>query len=420
MEETIARLHPGRLIYSGSMGKTLSYVPAFDGLRAIAVLLVVLGHSQVPEFRGGGLGVDIFFVLSGFLITTLLLNEFQETGRLNYLNFYARRACRLYPALLLFLLIYALIAHAYRPDIYKDILITGLYFTDYAIAFGYRNPFTQHTWSLAVEEHFYIVFPPILIWLSRHCSKQTIIGLLAGAYVFATSWKIAAMHLYGSEQLFQVYFRFDTRLSGVLLGSLLATALSSGYKVPAAGTGMIVSAILLLACIYWTPSMPALLYETTAAEIFTVFAITKIMEDETWLFARWLADPALVALGRISYAIYLFHYPIATFLAFRGLRGLTAFEATFAISALLAWYAYVTVEQVGRRFAQRFRKHQHNPGFPSRLPLRESFVFLNGQHYSQVGKYVLKFFTGILIAACIQTVMVSAQQLHHFAGTLKP
>jgi peptidoglycan/LPS O-acetylase OafA/YrhL len=157
--------------------KHLGYIPALGGLRAVAVILVMLAHVGVPGFPGGGLGVDMFFVLSGFLITLLLLEEIDSTGRINVLHFYARRLLRLYPALLLMLLLFAVFFHILQHTLphgeglesAKDITLAALYLTDYAIAFGFenKNSLIAHTWSLAVEEHFYLIWPLALPALKK-------------------------------------------------------------------------------------------------------------------------------------------------------------------------------------------------------------------------------------------------------------
>ena len=138
----------------------LKYNPALDGLRGIAIVLVLLSHAHVPLFDGAFFGVDIFFVLSGYLITTLLLMEFNSTGKLDYWRFYRRRFFRLMPALAFFLLAYCVFAPMLWPDltdIYSDALVSILYLADYGIAFFDSPDTLLHMWSLSVEEHFYLI-----------------------------------------------------------------------------------------------------------------------------------------------------------------------------------------------------------------------------------------------------------------------
>jgi peptidoglycan/LPS O-acetylase OafA/YrhL len=400
---------------SSRINKSLQYVPSLDGLRAIAVLLTILGHSSVPGFPGGGLGVDIFFVLSGYLITTLLLQELAATGTINLTHFYLRRVFRLYPAMLLLLVLYVAVIHHVHPNFYKDIAVAGFYLTDYAVSFGYRNSLLEHLWSLSVEEHFYIIWPILLIWCMRTFGQKRLVAILAAAYVLATCWKAGSL-LYGVP-LYQIYFRFDTRMSGLLLGSLLSACMMNQYKIRKSGTAVALSGIAFVISVYATVSMTALLWETIIAEIFTFFVIYKVMEQREWLYLRWLEDPALVYLGRISYAVYLFHFPIATFFASRGLDGIPAFELTFALSVAFAYYSYLTVECLGRFWSNKFRTREQRAH--SREPkvsknLKDSFVFLSGKDYSPAGRYFLKFFTGILLAFFLQPFVMVAVRIAMF------
>ena len=128
----------------------LKYNPALDGLRAVAIVLVFLSHAHVPLLDGAFLGVDIFFVLSGYLITSLLLQEHQHAGRIGYARFYGRRALRLMPALLLFLGVYLLVAPLLWPDdkhlVLQDVLISATYLADYGIAFFDQPDSLLHMW----------------------------------------------------------------------------------------------------------------------------------------------------------------------------------------------------------------------------------------------------------------------------------
>lgn len=141
-----------------------TYIPALDGMRAVAVLVVVFFHAKVPGFGGGFFGVDVFFVLSGYLITRLLLQEQQATGRVALPHFYLRRLRRLYPALLLFLAVYLMLAatvlngppYAMRLHL-RDALLSAVYLQDYAKMLDLYPFWLRHMWSLSIEEHFYLV-----------------------------------------------------------------------------------------------------------------------------------------------------------------------------------------------------------------------------------------------------------------------
>ena len=140
----------------------LGYVPALDGLRAVAILLVMLFHAEVPFLPGANLGVDIFFVLSGYLIGRLLLEEYRCYGAINLSRFYRRRLWRLMPPLIVLVSLYALIAPRIWPDYYfhlRDCFTVLLYLADIALLFGDGPHYMTHAWSLGIEERFYLVLP---------------------------------------------------------------------------------------------------------------------------------------------------------------------------------------------------------------------------------------------------------------------
>ena len=340
----------------------MQYVPALDGLRAVAVLLVMLSHVAVPGFAGGGMGVDIFFVLSGFLITALLLEEMDANGRINVLHFYVRRALRLYPALLLMLLLFAVFFHILRHALPhaetlesgKDIVLAGLYLTDYAIAFGFqsKNSLIAHTWSLAVEEHFYLLWPWLLPALSRACKGRRLMLALGAMFVAATAWKFFCLTFQPWEK---VYFRFDTRMAGLILGALLAVCRAQKVKIPGADYALALSGAAFVYAIATMPSMEVGTMETTIPEVFTFFLIYRIMEAKAWLPAEALAQKIPVFLGRISYALYLFHFPAAALFLRSDTRWWIGFEVMAAIALGLAWFSWKTVERVGRIKAKDFR-----------------------------------------------------------------
>ena len=146
-----------------------------DKVRAIAVMLVMIFHSSVPLFHGGFLGVDVFFVLSGYLITRILLAELDKTGNIQLLRFYIHRLARLSPPLLLLLLLYLVAAPHFWPDYswhVRDSLLTAMYLTDYAKALYNVPDMLRHTWSLSVEEHFYLLWPLGLMLLSPVSKRQ--------------------------------------------------------------------------------------------------------------------------------------------------------------------------------------------------------------------------------------------------------
>ena len=209
-----------------SLESSLRYNPALDGLRAVAIALVIADHCHVPGFDGGYFGVDLFFVLSGFLITRLLVDEFDAAGQIDLPRFYLRRLLRLAPPLLLLLAAYLVIAPMIWPQYglwshIRDAALAGFYLSDYGRAFWHYPIALQHTWSLSVEEHFYLIWPFAVLLLARIELRWRIAGLF-GIYLIATAWRIFE---YESSGWVATYFRFDTRMSGLICGALLAICL---------------------------------------------------------------------------------------------------------------------------------------------------------------------------------------------------
>lgn len=334
--------------------KQLGYIPALDGLRAAAVMLVVFSHTRVLGFQNGDFGVEMFFVLSGFLISTLLLQEMDGTGGINVPHFYARRLLRLYPALLLFLLLYAVAAHALHVDFMRDVFIAGFYLTDYAVTFGAASPgsLVNHTWSLSVEEQFYLLWPLALLGLNKIVSKKRLPAVMLALALVALARELVPL-LMGADWT-TVYFRFDARLGGLLLGACLAACRRAKIDIPFKAWGFALSGIALVICMMVPVGYTGGLLETPAAQAFTFFLLASLLENKASLLRDMFEAPGAVFLGRISYGVYLFHYPIAVILR-EYLSWPLACLVTFAASTGIAWFSWSTVERIGRLKSSAFR-----------------------------------------------------------------
>src|SRR5918996_1552662 len=213
-------------------GGRLPTLPALVGIRAVAIAAVLLYHSDIFWFPGGLLGVEVFFVLSGYLITSLLLGELQTISRIRIRDFLARRARRLLPALFVMLAVMATILVAWLPSEVArtrgDVAAAASYTSNwylihadhsYFIDFQRPSPF-GHLWSLAIEEQFYLLWPPILLFLWRRVRRRRRIAatMLAGA---ALSSGLLAW-LFDAADPSRIYYGTDTRASGLLIGSALA------------------------------------------------------------------------------------------------------------------------------------------------------------------------------------------------------
>jgi peptidoglycan/LPS O-acetylase OafA/YrhL len=306
----------------------MKYNPAMDGIRALAVLAVVLHHVNTPGFGGGYVGVDVFFVLSGFLITSLLKDRPIHLGQ-----FYVRRLRRLYPALLTLLALYlATFPWFVRGHHVRDALAAGLYLSDYGLAFWNTPKILQHTWSLSVEEHFYLLWPFVVMALAKIRTRRFVVYLLAAAYLASTAYRIWSDVIIG---MMETSFRFDTRTSGLILGALLA-------YLPELRSRWWALAVLPLGWLtWWVSGFAPRPIPTSAAELLAAALILWAMAG-----ARVLAWKPLVYLGTISYGLYLYHYPVTWVLTHIWAAPWTqGLPITLLIALPLAHYSHRYIEQ---------------------------------------------------------------------------
>jgi len=336
----------------------LGHVPALDGIRGIAVLLVVACHALAVA--GGFLGVEIFFVLSGFLITTLLLEEWQTQGRIRLNRFYVRRVRRLYPALATVLTAWlglAALGLTPRPlgGEAVGVLVAGTYVANAASAWFYGLPEgLRHLWSLALEEQFYLLWPPLLAIVLRRprggCALMR--GLLAAALLVTVVRTALALH--GSNYL-MLYESPVTAGGGLLLGCAAAVwrlrglppTLTRGRRLEALGLASL-GFLVLLAWrgpgasdhLYYTWLMP-LVDLASAALVLSVVAVPLS------LLARACSHRWLTWCGRISYSLYLVH-PVVLVVTVIDHQWLGPWRA-IGVSFLLAAALHRFVEQPLRR-----------------------------------------------------------------------
>ncbi len=346
----------------------LGYNPALDGLRGVAIMLVILSHAHVPLFDGAFFGVDLFFVLSGFLITSLLLMEWSANGKLAYWQFYRRRFYRLMPALLLFLATYALLAPLIWPDlddVYTDVLWSGLYLADYGIAFFDHPDTILHMWSLSVEEHFYLIWPPLLVWCLRSASTRQVSlwKLILGLWIATTLWRI--FWVAQGQAFYEIFFRFDTRASGLLAGALLAALMVERpafidwlgrHMRYALWLPMLIPLVLELG---WDDHN-ALVWGMTVVECAAIVLLVAVLPSQarnTGLVSQMLSTPALVQLGKLSYGVYLWHYPVVRFLRAEFSWPVVVVLGT-AISVGLAALSFYTIERWALRRRDGASHHQ--------------------------------------------------------------
>jgi peptidoglycan/LPS O-acetylase OafA/YrhL len=286
-------------------------LPALDGMRAIAVFVVIVGHANYPV-KGvpADLGVNLFFVLSGFLITRILLKEFDQSGRISFSSFYYRRTLRIFPAY------YAFLAVSFALDrIMHDPWPTSLTVSAVTYTVNYFNalhghPTTSiaHAWSLAVEEQFYLLWPLALVVLIR---RGWLFGGTLAIALVALAWRTILVGL-GADVAY-VYNAFDTRMDCLAIGCLVAIAAKEGRgqnaiaALSAKAWHPLVTMFLLLVS-RWAPSK-AYHYSLgfTVEAILCALLLIQVMRLAPLTGWKWLDHPVMRYLGLISYPMYLYH-----------------------------------------------------------------------------------------------------------------
>ncbi|NOX28554.1 MAG: acyltransferase, partial [Actinobacteria bacterium] len=354
----------------------LNYQPAVDGLRAIAVTAVVLYHLGLDWVVGGYLGVEVFFVISGFLITALMLAEFLRTGTVDLRNFWIRRARRLLPALYLFLVgIVAFVALGPTDelvDIRGEVLAALTYITNWFLVLGDVSYFDalgrpsplQHLWSLALEEQFYLLWPILFslgLWATRGRQRPLVAAMVVGVVV-STALMII-MYDPGVDPS-RVYYGTDTRAAGLLIGSALAMVWSPwrlrrsvGDAAPVlldAAAFVGVGGLLLL---FWQlDELSPRLYRGgfLLTGVLTCLVLAAVVHPAARFSARLLSARPLVWIGLRSYSIYLWHWPVIVFTRPQfdtTLDGWTLHSLRLLLTLVLAELSYTYVETPLRKGA---------------------------------------------------------------------
>jgi peptidoglycan/LPS O-acetylase OafA/YrhL len=336
--------------------KPTTYIPGLDGIRAIAFVLVYLGHSGLERFFGrGGIGVTIFFFLSGYLITTLLRIESDRSGTISISQFYLRRTFRIFPPMYVTIAIWAALSTAgiFVGKVYwQSIVVASVYLANYA------NSLTAHgipgglgiLWSLAVEEHFYLLFPWLfLVFLRRKWSSARMSIALGGLCTLALVWRYVAIFWLHSTTN---YYRTDTRFDSILFGCLLAICANPFLDaVPAwvskhsgkfAITGLL--ALMVSMLVRGPIFSDTLRYSIQGLALAPIFVFVLSFPNG-WV-VQSLEHRFVRLIGRRSYAMYLIHVCIIH--AFNQRLGLSLPLAGLISAPLVfgyAWAMWKCVEQ---------------------------------------------------------------------------
>jgi peptidoglycan/LPS O-acetylase OafA/YrhL len=354
----------------------LTYRPDIDGLRAIAVAIVVAFHAGVPGFSGGFVGVDVFFVISGFLITGLLVQELRETGSISLSRFYARRVRRLLPALALVLAstlllgsVLLLAVAGEQQDLAKSALAAALSASNIFFWLG-SNYFSVgadlmpllHTWSLSVEEQYYLVWPTLLIALMLLAGKRwgIFIQLLLTALLLVGITTFALGVRMTNTAPTAAFFLMPMRAWEFAIGGALVLAVPVIARWPAfVRTLLFVIGVVLIgvATVMLDSTIP---YPGTAVLLPTLGTVALIAAGCGPGFAQvqgWLSSPGMVAIGQLSYSWYLWHWPLLSLARANDLgeRDLARDGAIALVSLGLAWLTYHFIEHPIRS--------RHYPGF---------------------------------------------------------
>lgn len=334
----------------------MKYRSDIDGLRCLAISSVLLYHLKLIPLQGGYLGVDIFFVISGYLITSLILHEIESTGDLSFSNFYLRRIRRILPASIAMLwgaaiLGYFILVADFWDNLYESILSSLFYISNIFFYFGTGYwDFTStlkpllHMWSLGVEEQFYIFFP-FFIYVAYAKKKSSKLLILLLLILLSIASLILCLYLRKSHQEFTFYM-LPTRLWELSAGAIVAS-LPCGFRIPQKLVNFIqiLALIVIILCLYYAPG------GVGKWNMLTVTASIVLILDSQGIISRVFSFRLFVFIGKISYSLYLWHWPLWVLWTFKKTDeiditdSLTVLGITFAIS-LLSW---LVIEQPFRK-----------------------------------------------------------------------
>jgi peptidoglycan/LPS O-acetylase OafA/YrhL len=329
--------------------KKTRYIPCLDGIRAISFLIVFVSHAGLDKIVPGGFGVTVFFFLSGYLITTLLRMEFEKTQTISFRGFYLRRVLRIFPPLYI-TLAFGLVLAFFRVVEGKILLgpvLAGIFHLT-----NYWNIFTDTKlpgglgilWSLAVEEHFYLVFPALYFLLARGAARVWQAATLGSICAVVLLWRVLLIyHFHASSG--RARLGTDTRIDGILFGCILAICanpLLDDTKALSFRLGSILAALgvgaLLFSFLYRDEAFrETFRYTVQGVGLFPIFFLVLRWPASGWV--RWLELPVLRYVGVLSYTLYLVHFVMlhaAERLAINPvLQGALALTAALAFAALM-------------------------------------------------------------------------------------
>ncbi|HRN55157.1 MAG TPA: acyltransferase [Agriterribacter sp.] len=348
------------------------YVPFLDGFRGYAILLVIIGHLYRDLIRVALLGVTLFFFVSGFLITKLLIVEYRKRNTIILKDFYLRRVFRLYPALLFFLLVtIVFILLSGQRILFPDILSGLFYFTNYYLV--YFKPVIQSgyplvseiLWSLSVEEHFYLFFPLLFMTLFSDSNNKllSVLGVLLILFLFSrciTFFRGSSLSEIGKTVYYTTHNRGDSVLYGCVSALLIYRYNAKKYMKYLNSGWLFVLSFLLLILVEIVPSY---LFQNTLKYslqgiAFSIIVPSFLFGNAEKRIKKWLEGDVIVFIGKLSYSLYLFHWIAIKIIVFCiPQKGLPANLLIVVLSLCLALISYYGVERPFLSLRRRFGSH---------------------------------------------------------------
>ncbi|ELX9434698.1 acetyltransferase [Staphylococcus pseudintermedius] len=374
------------------------YMPGLDGVRAVAVIAIIIYHLNPQWLSGGFLGVDTFFVISGYLITSLLLTEYHNTGKIKLMSFWLRRVKRLIPAVLFLVMDVIVLSLIFMPtEIQKvraDSIAAIFYVSNWWYIMQNVDYFEQfavqplkHLWSLAIEEQFYLVFPIVLLSLLSFIRRLKSIRIIF--LILLVISMIAMMVLYvPNENVARVYFGTDTRIQTLLMGVLLALVwppfqlkakVNRQMRTMIDTTGVVGLAILFI-CFKFVSETNSILYYGGFFLISTVtLLVIASSVHPSGYFAKFLGNKVFTFIGSRSYSLYLWHYPIIVLIHHQFVQGQIpplVYVVEILLMVLMAEFSYKFIEQPFRKEGFNIFAFNHLKNWRSQKVLRTWLVII--------------------------------------------
>ncbi|EOD4251643.1 acyltransferase family protein [Staphylococcus pseudintermedius] len=374
------------------------YMPGLDGVRAVAVIAIIIYHLNPQWLSGGFLGVDTFFVISGYLITSLLLTEYHNTGKIKLMSFWLRRVKRLIPAVLFLVMGVIVLSLIFMPtEIQKvraDSIAAIFYVSNWWYIMQNVDYFEQfavqplkHLWSLAIEEQFYLVFPIVLLSLLSFIRRLKSIRIIF--LILLVISMIAMMVLYvPNENVARVYFGTDTRIQTLLMGVLLALVWPPFQLKAKVNTQMrtmidtagVVGLAILFICFKFVSETNSILYYGGFFLISTVtLLVIASSVHPSGYFAKFLGNKVFTFIGSRSYSLYLWHYPIIVLIHHQFVQGQIpplVYVVEILLMVLMAEFSYKFIEQPFRKEGFNIFAFNHLKNWRSQKVLRTWLVII--------------------------------------------